>query len=78
MEQADWSVRWAAGRTAFHQPSTNRLLSEHAARVWGPRGPRRVYVPLCGKSLDLVFLAERLSRGHGPRMFSTLLRPAPS
>ena len=58
MELDDWSSRWRAGRIAFNQPSVSDFLELYADRVWG-QGPQRVLVPLCGKSLDMVYLAER-------------------
>ena len=59
MRHSDWESRWSEGRVAFHQPDVSPLLARHAGRVFGDPGPARVLVPLCGKSLDMVFLAER-------------------
>jgi thiopurine S-methyltransferase len=55
-----WIDRWKQGQTGFHQSSVNPALLEH----WGALGVQpsdRVFVPLCGKSLDLLWLRER---GH--------------
>ncbi|MCA8975142.1 MAG: thiopurine S-methyltransferase [Planctomycetes bacterium] len=52
----NWIQRWDEGRTGWHQPHGSTGLQ----RYWQARG-RRVLVPLCGKSLDLRWLAER---GH--------------
>lgn len=65
MERADWASRWNEGRIAFHQPSVNGLLEKYAERIWGRDGIGRVYVPLCGKSLDMVFLAENAAEVVG-------------
>lgn len=59
MEHADWASRWETGQIGFHQSDITDALERHAERVWGTGGLGRVFVPLCGKSLDLVFLAER-------------------
>lgn len=51
---------WRDGRTAFHQKMVNPLL----VRYWPSLGlpaTSRIFVPLCGRSLDLRWLAER---GH--------------
>jgi thiopurine S-methyltransferase len=48
------------GQTGFHQTAVDRNLRRH----WPDLGiaiPSRVFVPLCGKSLDLLWLRER---GH--------------
>jgi thiopurine S-methyltransferase len=54
----DWLDRWANGRTGWHEKDGNAGLKRH----WPTNAaPGRVLVPLCGKSPDLVWLAER---GH--------------
>jgi thiopurine S-methyltransferase len=58
MEQPDWKSRWEQGEIGFHQADVSYFLDKYAEQVWGPEGLGRVYVPLCGKSIDMVFLAE--------------------
>lgn len=53
-----WFDRWREGQIGFHEGKPNSHLSQYAGEL-GPR--KRVLVPLCGKSEDLVFLA---SLGH--------------
>ncbi|RME01732.1 MAG: thiopurine S-methyltransferase [Deltaproteobacteria bacterium] len=55
-----WKARWKANRIGFHQPEINRHLKRFWSRL-GLRGEGRVFVPLCGKSRDLCWLAEE---GH--------------
>ena len=57
---AFWVARWEAGRTGFHQDRPNVMLQRHWAAVDAPAACP-VLVPLCGKSLDMVWLRER---GH--------------
>jgi thiopurine S-methyltransferase len=52
----DWLDRWENGRTGWHEAGGNSGLRAH----WQGNGGR-VLVPLCGKTPDLVWLAER---GH--------------
>jgi thiopurine S-methyltransferase len=47
----DWLERWKIGRTGWHEPAGNRNLRTH----WKWSG-RRVLVPLCGKSHDLLWI----------------------
>ena len=47
----DWLERWKIGRTGWHEPAGNRNLRNH----WTWSG-RRVLVPLCGKSHDLLWI----------------------
>jgi thiopurine S-methyltransferase len=56
MEAEFWIARWREGRIGFHEGVPNSYLVKHAGHLTG-----RVLVPLCGKSVDLAFLA---SRGH--------------
>jgi len=58
MKQNFWAERWADGRIGFHQPKPHDLLARYAARL---QPARSVYVPLCGKSLDLLWLAEHVA-----------------
>lgn len=51
-----WRARWAEGRIGFHLGRPSPRLVEHA-HVLG--AARRVLVPLCGKSVDLAWLAAR-------------------
>ena len=51
-------ARWS-GRIGFHQGAPNPLLVAHAAALGA--GPRRVLVPLYGKTEDMVWLA---AQGH--------------
>lgn len=60
MEREEWLRRWAEGRIGFHRAAVQPWLVEHAARFL-PRGDECVFVPLCGKSVDLVWLEQR---GH--------------
>jgi thiopurine S-methyltransferase len=54
----DWIGRWQQGNTGWHEASGNKYLRHWWQR---PSSGNRVLVPLCGKSLDLLWLAEQ---GH--------------
>lgn len=52
-----WVQRWARGETGWHQDAPEpRMVREFESK--GSQY-RRVLVPLCGKSLDLLWLARR-------------------
>ncbi|PIE19668.1 MAG: thiopurine S-methyltransferase [Proteobacteria bacterium] len=53
-----WQERWQQGRIGFHRSAVNEHLVEHGAALLGDGRPR-VLVPLCGKTIDLCWLAER-------------------
>ncbi|MFT7475248.1 MAG: thiopurine S-methyltransferase [Verrucomicrobiales bacterium] len=64
MEHDDWAELWSAGRIAFHQSDVNDFLTKYLQQACGD-DIGRVYVPLCGKSLDMVFLAEHTDQVVG-------------
>jgi thiopurine S-methyltransferase len=49
-----WLERWEEGRIGWHEAGGNLSLHKH----WSVRS-RRVLVPLCGKTPDLLWLEER-------------------
>ncbi len=68
MEQTFWQGRWEAGETKFHLPEVNPQLVRLFER-WLHGKPDSaapsVLVPMCGKTLDLAWLAERGCRVRG-------------
>jgi len=60
MDSDFWHARWQAGQTGFHQNDINAYL----IRYWPSLEldlNTRVFVPLCGKTLDMVWLRDQ---GH--------------
>lgn len=55
MEHNFWLERWEKREIGFHEDRANRLLVEHFAELALAPGSR-VFVPLCGKSLDIHWL----------------------
>jgi thiopurine S-methyltransferase len=60
MEPKFWHERWARNQIGFHLCEVNPYLVQHWSGV-RRAGGAQVLVPLCGKSLDLLWLA---SQGH--------------
>lgn len=60
MQPDFWHDRWQTDRIGFHQQAVSPLLAEHW-NACGVAPGARVFVPLCGKSLDMPWLA---ARGH--------------
>lgn len=56
-----WHERWKQNEIGFHQEAFNSHLQEFWPSLGLPAGSR-VFVPLCGKSRDLLWLR---ARGHG-------------
>ncbi len=64
MEKSFWQARWQEGRIGFHEPAANRLLTTHFTTL-GLSPDDTIFVPLCGKSLDLDWLLSRDLRVTG-------------
>lgn len=57
MEAAFWHERWAKHEIGFHMPKPHAALERYWSSLRLAAGSR-VFVPLAGKSLDLVWLAR--------------------
>ena len=53
-----WQQRWQGKQIGFNQPTVNPLLLKYFTALNLPAGSR-VLVPLCGKSIDMVWLATQ-------------------
>lgn len=60
MQPEFWHERWRAGQIGFHQSAVDRNLRRYWPMLNLGRGSR-VFVPLCGKSLDMIWLRDQ---GH--------------
>ena len=60
MQPDFWHQRWTDNQIGFHQSAPTTLLLKHWPKLGAPAGAT-VFVPLCGKSLDMAWLA---SQGH--------------
>jgi thiopurine S-methyltransferase len=56
MKPEFWQRRWAANQIGFHLPDVNPCLQRHWPSL-ELKSSDHVLVPLCGKSLDLAWLA---------------------
>jgi thiopurine S-methyltransferase len=67
VEEAFWQARWAQGQIGFHLQEVNPYLQQHWPSLSIAPGSQ-VLVPLCGKSLDMAWLA-----GQGLRVLGVEL-----
>ncbi|NSY38913.1 thiopurine S-methyltransferase [Leisingera sp. ANG59] len=58
MEQEFWQARWRENRIGFHEAAPNALLTRHFPLLDLEAG-QSVFVPLCGKALDLDWLLSK-------------------
>ena len=60
MDKAFWLERWERNQIGFHEGEVNSHLQAFWSRMRLPAGSR-IFVPLCGKSRDLLWLR---AQGH--------------
>lgn len=60
MDESFWHRKWERNEIAFHEGKANSWLVKHFGDLSLPKGSR-VFLPLCGKSLDIHWL---LTKGH--------------
>ncbi|MBN2865130.1 MAG: thiopurine S-methyltransferase [Thiotrichales bacterium] len=60
MQAEFWHKMWASGVVGFHQSEINEFLRTHWQTL-DLKGDEAVLVPLCGKSLDMLWLHQQ---GH--------------
>ena len=60
MEKSFWIKNWEENNIGFHNSEYNDLLLKHFS-TFDLEQDSHIFVPLCGKSLDLIWLA---TRGH--------------
>ncbi|WP_417415983.1 thiopurine S-methyltransferase [Hoeflea sp.] len=58
MDHNFWHDRWESGRIGFHAQAPNPLLTTHFPALSLTEGSR-VFVPLCGKTLDIGWILSR-------------------
>ncbi|XP_067913212.1 probable thiopurine S-methyltransferase isoform X1 [Heterodontus francisci] len=61
MTVEDWMGRWEKKHISFHKNEVHKLLQKHLDIILNGRKQIRIFFPLCGKSLDMKWLADQ---GH--------------
>merc|ERR1711962_206805 len=55
-----WSKRWLDGQIGWHRSDFNKHLVKYTTENWkDEQSKRTVFVPLCGKTKDLVWLKQQ-------------------
>ncbi|KAM6899818.1 putative thiopurine S-methyltransferase isoform 2-T2 [Xenentodon cancila] len=57
----EWEERWQEGKIGFHQPDVHKMLKKYLNKVLSGRSAVRFFFPLCGKAVDMKWLADQ---GH--------------
>ncbi|MBY5946036.1 thiopurine S-methyltransferase [Photobacterium rosenbergii] len=73
MDAEFWHSRWAENRIGFHLDDTNPMLEKYWQEVQPTRGDS-VLVPMCGKSVDLTWLATKHDKVVGIELSEIAVR----
>ncbi|XP_070557157.1 probable thiopurine S-methyltransferase isoform X2 [Ptychodera flava] len=57
-EQEKWQNRWLMGKIGFHKNYVNDYLIDNIDLLTGGKKGIKIFVPLCGKSIDLKWFAD--------------------
>ena len=58
MQEDFWHARWQNNQIGFHEREANGQLIKFWKAVEAPKGAH-IFVPLCGKTLDLIWLRDQ-------------------
>jgi thiopurine S-methyltransferase len=67
MDAGFWQRRWHKNEIAFHEKRANPMLLKHFSTLSLQEG-QRVFVPLCGKTLDIAWLLANNFRVVGAEL----------
>ena len=73
MEPEFWHQRWQQNQIGFHQGEVNPYLRKYWSSL-AIAAPARILVPLCGKSLDLLWLVEQGYQVEGVELSELAVR----
>jgi len=73
MDPEFWHERWTKGEIGFHQDDFNTHMQAFTDRL-GLNPGEHIFVPLCGKSLDLLWLLQRGYRVSGAEISPQAVR----
>ncbi|KAF7648780.1 hypothetical protein LDENG_00151860 [Lucifuga dentata] len=58
MMLGEWEEHWKENKIGFHQPHVNKMLESNIDKVLAGRKGVRFFIPLCGKAVDMKWLAD--------------------
>jgi thiopurine S-methyltransferase len=73
LDREFWLERWELNQLGFHRSDTNPLLARHWAELGITRGSG-VFVPMCGKSLDMRYLESLGYQVYGVELSEKAIR----
>ncbi|CAG2224619.1 TPMT [Mytilus edulis] len=57
-EMFDWKDAWEKDNAVWHMDGVNSTLEKHLDKITGKENKAKLFVPLCGKTLDMLHLSK--------------------
>ncbi len=73
MDSEFWINAWKEGRTGFNQDRFHEKLTEYFPKLLPEKG-QKVLVPLCGKTIDMLWLHELDLHVHGVELYDQAVK----
>ena len=73
MDSSYWHQKWATNNIAFHKREANPTLVNYFSKL-SLDNDSRVFVPLCGKTLDIAWLLSNGYRVAGAELVETAIK----
>ena len=73
MKHSFWEDKWESQQIGFHNPAVHPLLEKHMGDLGLSTGAR-VFLPLCGKTLDIHWLLAKGFRVCGAELVETAVQ----
>ncbi|MDF2367302.1 thiopurine S-methyltransferase [Sneathiella sp.] len=73
MEASFWHEKWNANEIGFHQSKPNTLLERHFEALVPTQGSR-IFIPLCGKTLDIGWFLAKGYRVAGAELSESAIK----
>ncbi len=73
MEENFWHNKWEKKEIGFHEKNPNQNLIHHFSKL-SPKQNDRIFVPLCGKTLDIHWLLKNGFRVVGAELNQTAVK----
>ncbi|GFN97345.1 thiopurine s-methyltransferase [Plakobranchus ocellatus] len=54
-----WQQKWDSNRIGFHNKDVHSMLVKYADKLSPASKPQNIFVPLCGKSVDMKWFADQ-------------------
>lgn len=70
----EWIQTWKGDVSEFHLNRVHPSLEKHWRELTAGKPNQRIFVPLCGKSLDMMWLAERGHTVYGAEISGDAIR----